>query len=190
MMTRVSTMQDGGDGEGRVEVTLFLGVHVQCHGEGGACAVQPFPEAVQSVGKASGEQQGGGLAQDTAHGQDAAGDDAVHAAGQHHRADDPPLACAQAEGAFPVALGHGLQALLGSAHDGGQVHDDQGQGAGQQGGLHIQELAEEQHTHQAIDDGGNAGEGLGGIFDDSDHLFAGGVLGQVDGSAHAQRAGR
>ena len=69
--------QDGGDGESYAELTLFLGVHIQCHGEGCTCAVQSFPEAVQSVGKASGEQQSGGLAQDTAHGQDAAGDDTV-----------------------------------------------------------------------------------------------------------------
>ena len=44
---------------------------------------------------------------------------------------------AQAEGAFPIALGNGLEALLGGAHNGRQVHHDQGQGTGQQRGLHI-----------------------------------------------------
>ena len=108
--------------------------------------MQRLPQgAVQSVGEACRVQQGRCLAQNTAHRQDAAGDHAVHAAGQHHRADDPPLARAQTESALAVALGHGLQALLGGTQDGGQVHDHQRQGAGQQRRLHPQKLAEEHH---------------------------------------------
>ena len=71
------------------------------------------------------------LADDAADGQDAAGDDAVHGVGQHDGADHVPLAGAQGQRALPVGLGHGLQALLGRADDGGQDHDDQRQAAGQ-----------------------------------------------------------
>ena len=45
---------------------------------------------------------------------------------------------------------------------------------------------EEEHAHQAEDDGGDAGEGLGGKLDDGHHLAVAGVLRQVDGRAHAQ----
>ena len=139
------------------------------------------------MGKAGGVQQRRCLAQYASYCQDAAGDDAVHAAGQHHRADGAPLPCAQSEGSLPVALGHGFQALLRGTHDGGQVHDDQRHGAGDQGFLHAQKLAEEHLPHQAVDDGGDAGQRLGGVFDDSHQLFVGGVLRQIHGGTHAQR---
>ena len=138
------------------------------------------------MGKARGVQQCCRLAQDTAHGQNAAGEHAVHAAGQHHRADGAPLAGAQTEGALAVGLGHGLQALLRSTHDGGQVHDDQGHGAGEKGFLHAQELAEEHLAHQAVDNGGDAGQRLGGVLDNGHYPLVGGILRQVHGGADAQ----
>ena len=96
------------------------------------------------------------------------------------------LPAAQAQGTLPVGLGHRLQALLGGADDGGQGHDDQGQGAGQQGLAQAQELTEDQHAHQGVQDRGDAGQSLGGELDGCDQLAVGGVLGQVDGGPHAQ----
>ena len=136
------------------------------------------------MGKSGGEQQRGRLTQNAADGKDAAGDDSVHAVGKHHRADDPPLSRAQTERALPVALGHGFQAFLRVAHDGGQIHDDKGQRASQQGSAHI--VGKQKHTHKAVDDGGNTGEGLGGVLNDRDDLFIVGVLRQVDRRANAK----
>ena len=53
-------------------------------------------------------------------------------------------------------------------------------------GLQAHELEEEQHTDQAKDDGGDARQGLCGKLDDRHHVSVGGILGQVDGRAHAQ----
>ncbi len=45
--------QDGGDGEGHVELTLLLGVDVQCHRQRGAGGLQRFAqEVVQLQAKA------------------------------------------------------------------------------------------------------------------------------------------
>ena len=139
------------------------------------------------MGKARREQQRGRLAEDAADRQDAAGDDAVHAAGQHHGADDTPLARTEAERALAVALRHGFEALLRGAHDGRQVHDDERERAGQQRCFHVQKLAEKQHAYKAVDNGRDAGERLGRVLDGADEPAVRGVLGQVDGCAHAER---
>ena len=97
-----------------------------------------------------------------------------------------PLAGTQAQCAFPIGLGNGLEALLGGADDGGQDHDDQRQTAGQDARSQAQLLDEEQHAHQAEDDGGDARQRLGGKLNDLHHLAVGGVLRQIDGGANAQ----
>ena len=56
----------------------------------------------------------------------------------------------------------------------------------QQAFLQAQKLAH-QHTHKAVDDRRDAGEGLGGVLDRTDDPFISGVFGQIDGRAHAQR---
>ena len=98
-----------------------------------------------------------------------------------------PLACTQTQRTLPIALRHGLERLLGSTDDGGQGHDDQRQAAGQQTGAQAQCLAEHQHTHQAIQDAGDACQGLVGKLDQGDQPPVGGVLGQIDRCTHAQR---
>ena len=137
------------------------------------------------MGKARGKQQGGGFSQNSAHGQDAAGEDAVDAAGQHHRAHHPPLACPQSEGALPVGLGHGFQAFLRVSQDGGQVHDGQCQAACHQTGA--DGIREHQHTHQTVDDGGDPAERLRRVFDDGNDSFVSGVFRQVHRRPRAQR---
>ena len=107
--------------------------------------------------------------------------------GQHDGADDVPLACAEAQGTLTVALRHRLEGLLRGADDGGQVHDHQRQAAGEQAGLEAHGLGEDQHTHKAVDDAGDARQRLIGELDDLDELPVGGILGQVDRRAHAQR---
>ena len=151
--------------------------------------VRAGKEVVHGVAHAAHIQQHGGLAHDAAHGQDAAGDDAVDGAGQNHRADHVPLAAAQAQGTLPIGLGHRLQGLLGGADDGGQVHHCQGQAGRQQGVAQAQRLAEGQIAHQGVQDGGDAGQGLGGKFDGGDQLVVGGVLGEVHCRPHAQGKG-
>ena len=148
--------------------------------------MQAVEKAVEGVGKARRVEQGSRFAQDAAHRQNTAGDHAVNAAGQHHRAHHPPFPRTQAESALPVALGDGLQALLGGPHDRGKIHDDQSKAACQQGRFHVEKLTEEQHAHQAVDDGRDAGKGLRRVFDDGHQAFASGVLAEVDGRSHAQ----
>ena len=98
-----------------------------------------------------------------------------------------PFARAQAQRALPVALGHRFEGFLGGADDGGQVHNDQRQAAGEQAGLEAQRLGKDQHTHQTIDDAGNARQRLVGELDHLNEAAVGGVLGQIDRRAHAQR---
>ena len=148
--------------------------------------VEAAEKVLEGGAHAGGEHEHRRLAHHTADGQDAAGDDAVHGGGEHHGADHVPLAGPQAQGALPVALGHRLQGLLGGADDGGQGHDDQGEGAGQQGLAQVHDLTEDQHTHQGVQDRGDAGQSLGGELDGRDQLVVGGVLGEVDGGPHPQ----
>ena len=98
-----------------------------------------------------------------------------------------PLACTQAHGTLPVALRHRLEGFLRGADDGGQVHDHQRERTGQQTGLEAQRLTEHQHTHQTVDDAGDARQRFVGELDDLDEPPVGGVLGQVDRRAYAQR---
>ena len=85
------------DGKGNVKLALFLGVDIERDGERCAGAGQTVKNAVQRVGKAGSEQQRGRLAENAPDAQDAAGDDAVDAAGKHHRAHHAPFACAEPE---------------------------------------------------------------------------------------------
>ena len=98
-----------------------------------------------------------------------------------------PLASPQAQRTLSVALGHRFQGFLGGADDGGQVHDHQRQAAGEQAGLEAQCLGEHQHTHQTVNDTGDARQRLVGELDHRDYLAVLGVLGQVNGRAHTQR---
>ena len=88
-------------------------------------------KVIEHQAEAGGVQQRRALAHNAAHRQDAAGDDAVHRVGQHHSADHVPFTGAHGQGALPVGVRDGLQALLGGADDGGQDHHHQGQAAGQ-----------------------------------------------------------
>ena len=98
-----------------------------------------------------------------------------------------PLACTQAHGTLTVALRHRLEGFLRGADDGGQVHDHQRERTGQQTGLESQRLTEHQHTHQTVDDAGDARQRFVGELNDLDEPPVGGVLGQVDRRAYAQR---
>ena len=98
-----------------------------------------------------------------------------------------PLARAQTHGTLTVALGHRFQGFLGGADDGGQVHDYQRQAAGEQAGLKAHCLGEDQHTHEAVDDAGDARQRLICELDDLNELPVGGVLCEVNCRAHAQR---
>ena len=137
------------------------------------------------MGEAGGKEKGGGVAHDPSDGQDTAGDDAVNGAGQHDGTDHMPLSAPQAQRPLPIGGGHGFQGFLGGTHDGGQGHDDQRERARQQ--AFAQQGGEDEHAHQSVDDGGDAGEGLGGEFNDGHQLSVPGVLGEVNGGAHAQR---
>src|SRR5699024_5675942 len=104
--------QDGADAPGRVEVAVFKGPQIQQNRQGRAVGGVGLDDvAGDDLGCAGGEQQGRALAHDTADGQDAAGDNAVDAAGQHDGADDVPFAGAQAQSALAVAHGNGLEGL-------------------------------------------------------------------------------
>ena len=137
--------------------------------------------------EARGEQKRGGLAEDASGRKNAAGHDPVDAARQHDRAHHAPFARAEAERALAVALRDSPQAFLRRAQDGRQVHDHERQRAREQGGLHPQKFTEKQHTDQTVDDGRDARERLGGVFDGRDELFVLRVLREVHGRAHAER---
>ena len=137
------------------------------------------------MGESGGEQQRRRFTQNSTNGQNAAGDHTVDAVGQNHRANDPPLTRAQAESTFPVGLRNGFQTFLGVAHNGGQVHDRQGQCAGHQAGTEV--IGEHQHTHQTVNDGRNTGQRLRCIFNDSHYALIGGIFCQIDCCAYAKR---
>ncbi len=183
--------QHGTDGPGGGKVAVLKGTQVQQHRQGGTVGGVGLDHTLgDHFRRTGGEQQRGALAYDAAYGQNAAGDDAVDAAGQHDGADDVPLASPQAQRTLAVALGHRFQGFLGGADDGGQVHDHQRQAAGQQAGLEAQRLAEHQHAHQTVEDAGDAGQRLVGELDHLDQTAVGGVFGQVDRCAHTQAAVR
>ena len=105
--------QNGGDGKGHTEFALLLGIDVEGNSQSRTGAAKSFDESVQRMGKACGKQQRSRFTQNSAHGQDAAGDDTIHTTGQNHRANHSPLTGTQTESAFPVGLRNGLQAFLG-----------------------------------------------------------------------------
>ena len=137
--------------------------------------------------KARGEQQRCRFAQNAADGEDAACNYAVHAAGENDGADNAPLAGSEAERALAQALRNGFEALLSRAHNGRQVHDDKRHGAGLQGGLEAEEIAEKQHADKAVDDARNARESLGGVFDSADDAVVARIFREIYRSANAQR---
>ena len=113
------------------DLAPLVGIDIQGHGQGGAeDACIEVRKLFSSMAKPGGEEQGGGLADDAADGQDTAGHDAVHGVGQDDGADHVPACRHLGQGTLPIGLWHGLQALLGRADDGGQDHDDQRQAAG------------------------------------------------------------
>ncbi len=78
-----------------------------------------------------------------------------------------PFAGTQRQRPLPVGLGDGFQALLRGADDGGQDHDHQRQAAGQDARLQSHELEKYHHAHQTVDNGRDAGEGLGSKLDEA-----------------------
>ena len=168
------------------------GVHV--HGQGAAGVEEGEDALAGEVGDlghgAGGEQQGRHLAHATAEGQNNAAQDAGHRRGQHaagHRAQPPGT---EAEAALAVGIGHRHERLLGGAHDDRQHHDGQSAGAGQQREAPAASRHEEQHAEQAVDDGGNALQRLGGHAHQAHKAAAAaGVLHQVDSrtNAHGHR---
>ena len=149
--------------------------------------MQRRPERVQHQTEPGGVQQRGALAHDAAHGQNAAGNDAVDGVGQHHRANHAPLSGPQAQRTFPVGLRNGFQAFLRGAEDGGQDHHHQRQTAGEDACLQIHLLHKKQHSHQSEDDGGDSRQGLRGELNEAHQLPVFGIFRQVDGSAYPQR---
>ena len=140
--------------------------------------------------RAGGVDQRGSLAHDAARRQNDTGQDTGHGAGQHDGEHRAQLAGAEAEAALAVGIGHGDERFLGGAHDDRQYHDGQRERTGDQRVAPVQLGDEEQHTEQAVDDGGDALQGLGGDAHDLDQLAAAaGVLDQPDGGKDAQRRG-
>ena len=89
------------DAPGGGEVAVLEGPQIEQDGEGRAVGCVSLGDAARNdFRRTGGEEQGRTLTHDTAHGQDAAGDDAVDAAGQHDGADDVPLARAQTQRAL------------------------------------------------------------------------------------------
>ena len=85
-------------------------------------------------------------------------------------------------------VGHGDECLLRRAHDDGQNHDGQRERTGDHRIAPVQLGDKEQHTEQAVDDGRDALQRLGGDAHDLDELAAAaGVLHQPDGRKDAQR---
>ena len=123
---------------------------------------------------------------DAADGQNAAGDDAVDGVGQHHGTDHAPLSGSQPQCSLPVGLGHGFQALLGSAENGGQDHHHQSQSARQHTCLQIHFLHEKQHADKAEDNGWDSRQGLGSELNEAHQPPVFRILRQIDGSPHAQ----
>ena len=140
--------------------------------------------------RAGGVDQRGSLAHDAARGEDNTGQNAGHGAGQHDGEHCAQLARAEAEAALAVGVGHGDERFLCRAHDDGQYHDGQRECTGDHAVAPVQLGDEEQHTEQAIDDGRDALQRLGGDAHDLDQLAAAaGVLDQPDGGKDAQRRG-
>ena len=138
--------------------------------------------------RAGGVDQRSGLTHDAARGQDNAGQDARHGAGQYDGKHGAQLARTQAEAALAVRIRHGDERFLGGAHDDGQHHNGQREGTGDQRVAPVQLGDEEQHAEQAVHDGRDALQGLGGQADQTHQLAAAvGVLHQPDGGKDAQR---
>ena len=138
--------------------------------------------------RAGGVDQRSGLAHDAARGQDNARQDAGHGAGQYDGKHGAQLARTQAEAALAVGVRHGDERFLGGAHDDGQHHNGQREGTGDQRVAPVQLGDEEQHAEQAVHDGRDALQGLGGQADQTHQLAAAvGVLHQPDGGKDAQR---
>ena len=138
--------------------------------------------------RACGIDQRGGLADDAARGQNDAGQNAGHGGRQHNREHRAQLARAQTKAALAVRVGHCDQRLLRRAHDDGQNHDGQRERTGDHRIAPVQLGDEEQHTEQAVDDGRDALQRLGGDAHGLDQLAAAvGVLDQPDGRKDAQR---
>ena len=134
--------------------------------------------------------QRGGLAHDAACGQNNAGQNTRHGAGQHDGEHRAQLARAKAEAALAVGIGHSDERFLGGAHDDRQYHNGQRKRTGNQRVTPVQLGDEEQHTEQAVDDGGDALQRLGGDAHDLDELAAAvGVLNQPNGGKDAERRG-
>ena len=136
---------------------------------------------------ARGEQQRRRFAEDTSHGEDAAGYNAVHAAGKNNGAYDAPLSGSESEGALAQALRNGLEALLRRAHDGRQVHDDKRHRARAKRGLIAEKFAEKQHADKAVYNARYARERLGGVLDSGDDAVIFRILREVNGRSHAER---
>ena len=139
------------------------------------------------MGKAGGEKQGCGLSQNSSNRQNTSGNDTINTSGQYYGTDHSPFTRSQSECALTVALRNGLKTLLGSTHDRRKVHNYQCQGTCQQGSLHIQELAEEQHANQSIDNRRNTGQGFCCIFNYGNQLFIGCILGQINCRPYTKR---
>ena len=139
---------------------------------------------------AGGEDERGGLADDTADAEDDARQDARHGSGEHDAEHGAQAAGAEAERAFTIGIRHAHERLLSGAHDERQDHDGEGHRACNQRVSPVELRDEEQHTEQAVHDGGDAGERFGGDADDADELVAAlCVLVEVNGREQAERDG-
>ena len=152
-MTRVSSIRIVAMARPRQSRPARWHIH-RGHSQRCGGGLQRGDEAVEDQTEPGCVQKCRALPHNPAHGQDTACDDAIHGVWQYHGADHVPLARSHGQGSLPVGVGHGFQALLGGADDGGQDHHHQGETARQHTGLEPQHLDEEQHTHQTKDNGG------------------------------------
>ena len=131
--------------------------------------------------------QGGSLTHDTAHTQDHTREDARHSRRQHHPEDGAQPSGTQAVAAFPVAVRHRQQRLLGGAHDERQDHDRQCDDTSHEAVSPVQPAHKGHIAEQTIDNGRDTREGLGGHADHRHHLVAPlGILGEVDRRTDAE----
>ena len=108
--------------------------------------------------------QGGGLADDAADGEDHPGQNTGHGGRQHDPEHRAQPARAQPEAALAVGVGHGEHRLLRRAHNQRQDHQRNGTGAGKQGIFPVERGDEKEHAELWY-------KALGGIGDTAENLL-------------------
>ena len=132
-------------------------VHVDCQRP---AAVQQRARHLRHAPQS--EDQRRRFANNAAHTQNHGGEDALGSGRQYDFQNGPQFSGAQPEAALPIEVRHRLDGLLRGSDDGGQHHDGYSKHAAENRVAQIQHGAEEDGAEQAVDDGGNSRQCLGG----------------------------